>query len=82
MADLFNLPGFSWFIQKKKNGNLQKQILCFPTERPVSILWAKKLELNNMYNRSRCSYYSVAWCFEKRDSMSKINALIHLLQCV
>jgi len=35
----------------------------------------KKLELNNMYNRSRCSYYSVAWCLEKRDSMCKINAL-------
>lgn len=42
MADLFNLPGFSLFIQEEKNGNLQKQILCFPTERPVSILWAKK----------------------------------------
>lgn len=41
MADLFNLPGFSLFIQEK-NGNLQKQILCFPIERPVSILWDKK----------------------------------------
>lgn len=41
MADLSNLPSLSWFIQEK-NGNLQKQILCFPTERPVSILWANK----------------------------------------
>lgn len=59
MADLFDLPGFSWFIQgEKKPGNLQKQILCFLTERLISILWAKKKNQKTKQQNPRTKQYA------------------------
>lgn len=82
MADLFNLPGFSSFIQGKKMAIYKNKFFVSPQKDQFLFSEAKKLEPNNMYNRSRCSHYGVAWCLEKRDSTGEINALIHLLQCV
>lgn len=82
MADLFNLPGFSLFIQEKKMAIYKNKFFVSPQKDQFLFSEPKKLELNNMYNRSRCSHYGVAWCFEQGDSTGKINALIHLLQCV
>lgn len=74
MADLFNLPGFSWFIQekKKKEAIYKNKFFVSPQKDQFLFSEPKKLVLNNMYNRSRCSYYSVAWCFEKRAAWEKV----------
>lgn len=82
MADLFNLPGFFMIYSEKKMSIYKNKFFVSPQKDQFLFSEPKKLELNNLHNRSRCSYYSVAWCLEKRDSMSKINALIHVLQCV
>lgn len=76
MADLLNLPGFSLFIQGKKMAIYKNKFFVSPQKDQFLFCEPKKLELNNMYNRSRCSHYGVAWCFEKRDSKGEINALM------